>query len=149
VKGVRGRRGNQTGADDGSESGASTPTPESLDELAAAHAARPLAVNGVCQKHPDGNPSREACWGCAEAKKQRAQAEAEEKKQRRAAIDACDLCDHNGMRYKDGEAWHCDHQAETGPKTRPAAPQADEQDTRGQSVQNNTQTRQKRKEPPF
>ncbi|MCG7232761.1 hypothetical protein MHX62_01030 [Corynebacterium sp. ACRQM] len=116
VKGVRGRRGNQTGADDGSESEASNPTPESLDELAAAHAARPLAVNGVCQKHPDGNPSREACWGCADAKKQRAQAEAEEKKQRRAAIDACDLCDHNGMRSKDGEAWHCDHKPETSPK---------------------------------
>lgn len=87
-----------------------TPTPESLDELAAAHAARPLAVNGVCQKHPLGNLTHEPCWGCADAKKQRAQAEAEEKQSRRDAIDACTLCDDNGMYYANGTARRCNHQ---------------------------------------
>ena len=149
VKGVRGKRGNQTAANDDSESEASNPPPQNLDELAAATAARPLAVNGVCQKHPLGNLTNEPCWGCADAKRQRAQAEAEAKAKRRAAIDACDLCDDAGMQSQGGKAWRCDHQTETSPEHRPEAPQTDEHNPRGQSVQKHKQTRQKPKEPPF
>ncbi|HAT1504232.1 TPA: hypothetical protein I8W56_002322 [Corynebacterium striatum] len=112
VEGVRGRRGNQTAADDGAESDGSKPPPESLDELAAATAARPLAVNGVCQKHPLGNLTHEPCWGCADAKKQRAHTEVVAKVQRRAAIDACNLCDDNGIRYANGQAHRCTHKPE-------------------------------------
>ncbi|HCD1917627.1 TPA: hypothetical protein NBI62_000854 [Corynebacterium striatum] len=89
-----------------------SPQPQNLDELAAATAARPLAVNGVCQKHPLGNLTHEPCWGCADAKKQRAHIEAVAKVQRRAAIDACNLCDDNGIRYANGQAHRCTHKPE-------------------------------------
>ena len=64
---------------------------------------------------------------------------------RRAAIDACDLCDGNGMRYEAGEAWRCDHNTTAGPNRRPAGPQTGEHDARAQLPQ----TRQKRKQAPF
>ena len=94
-----------------------TPTPPTnLDELAAATAARPLAVNGVCQKHPLGNLTHEPCWGCADAKKQRAHAEAEAKTQRRAAIDACTQCDDLGyVKVANGTVAKCTHQPMKGP----------------------------------
>ncbi|WP_412100182.1 hypothetical protein [Corynebacterium aurimucosum] len=59
---------------------------------------------------------------------------------RRAAIDSCALCDDNGMRYQDGEAWRCDHNPETRPNHGPAAPQADKHNTSGQSPQNTSST---------
>lgn len=107
VKGVRGKRGNQTAANDSSESDASNPPPQSLDELAAAHAARTR-----CPKHqhiPAGEWVEEDCREC---QKLRQGAEAEAEREREAALKArqeCDLCDPNGMRYKDGQAWRCDH----------------------------------------
>lgn len=147
VKGVRGKRGNQTAANDGSESEASNPPPQSLDELAAAHAARTR-----CPKHqhiPAGEWVEEDCREC---QKLREGAEAEAEREREAALKArqeCDLCDPNGMRYEDGQAWRCDHQPETAPKHGPAAPQTDKQRNRGQSPQNDKPKRQKPKEPPF
>ncbi|MDK6807719.1 hypothetical protein QP365_09070 [Corynebacterium aurimucosum] len=68
---------------------------------------------------------------------------------RRHAIDACDLCDDNGMRYQDGEAWRCDHNPETRPNRGPAAPQSNKQHIDGQSPQTTTPKPHKRKEAPF
>lgn len=147
VKGVRGKRGNQTAANDGSESEASNPPPQNLDELAAAHAARTR-----CPKHQHIPAGEWVDEDCRECQKLREGAEAEAEREREAALKArrdCDLCDPNGMRYKDGQAWRCDHQADTAPKTRPEAPQADKQRTRGQSPQKHKPKRQKPKEPPF
>ena len=151
VEGVRGRRGNQTAADDGAESDESNPPPESLDELAAAHAARTR-----CPKHRHIPPDEWVDEPCRECQKLREGTEAEdaraaeaEKEARRQAIDECDLCDDNGMRYQGGEAWRCDHQSETSPKTRPEAPQTDKRHARGQSPQKRKPKRQKPKEPPF
>nr|DAS93701.1 MAG TPA: replisome organizer [Caudoviricetes sp.] len=154
-QGNRGREGvketsNPTG---GQHPNTENPQPQNLDELAAAHAASQPDPRR-CKEHQHLAPGTVPdCGRCAEARRayeesQKAE-KADRRKQRRAAIDACDRCDHNGMRYKDGEAWHCDHQAETSPKHRPEAPQSDKHATHGQSPQNNTQTRQKRKEPPF
>ncbi|WP_408930783.1 hypothetical protein ACKFR8_05215 [Corynebacterium axilliensis] len=151
VEGVRGRRGNQTAADDGAESDESNPPPQNLDELAAAHAARTR-----CPKHrhiPDGEWVDEPCREC---QKLREGTEAEdarkveaEKEARRRAIDECDLCDDNGMRYEAGEAWRCDHNTETGSNRGPAASQTDKHATSGQSPQTTTPTPHKRKEAPF
>lgn len=107
VKGVRGKRGNQAAANDSSESEASNPQPQNLDELAAAHAARTR-----CPKHqhiPAGEWVEEDCREC---QKLRQGAEAEAEREREATLKArqeCDLCDPNGMRYEDGQAWRCDH----------------------------------------
>lgn len=68
---------------------------------------------------------------------------------RRRAIDECDLCDDNGMRYQGGQAWRCDHNTETGSNRGPAASQDDQHDARAQSPQTTTPTRQKRKQAPF
>lgn len=68
---------------------------------------------------------------------------------RRAAIDACDLCDDNGMRYANGIAERCDHNTETPPNHGPAATQDDQHDAHAQSPQTDTPTRQKRKKAPF
>ena len=151
VEGVRGRRGNQTVANDDAESEASNHPPESLDELAAAYAARTR-----CPKHrhiPDGEWVDEPCRECQKLREgteaQDARKAEAEKEARRRAIDACDLCDDNGMRYQGGEAWRCDHAPETGPNHGPAAPQTDEQHDRAQSPQTTPQTRQKRKQAPF
>ena len=151
VKGVRGRRGNQTVANDGAESDASNPPPESLDELAAAYAARTR-----CPKHrhiPDGEWVDEPCRECQKLREgteaQDARKAEAEKEARRHAIDNCGLCDDNGMRYQGGEAWRCDHQTETGPNHGPAAPQADKQHARAQSPQTTTTTPHKRKQAPF
>lgn len=147
VKGVRGKRGNQTGADDGSEPEASNPPPQNLDELAAAHAARTR-----CPKHAHIPLGEWVDEDCRECQKLREGAEADEDREREAALQArreCDLCDANGMRYKDGKAWRCDHEPETSSKQGLAAAQSDKHATDGQSPQNSTQTRQKRNEPPF
>lgn len=147
VKGVRGKRGNQERADDGSEPEASNPPPRNLDELAAAHAARTR-----CPKHAHVPPGEWVDEDCRECQKLREGAEADEDREREAALQArreCDLCDANGMRYKDGKAWRCDHKPETSSKQGLAATQSDKHATDGQSPQNSTQTRQKRNEPPF
>lgn len=121
--------------------------PQNLDELAAAHAARTR-----CPKHAHIPPGEWVDEDCRECQKLREDAEADERREREAALQArreCDLCDANGMRYEDGKAWRCDHKPETGPKQGLASTQSDEHDTDGQSPQNSTQTRQRRKEPPF
>lgn len=108
---------------DGAEGGntASAPSP-SLDELAAAHAAQPTPP-GVCAKHPDGNPTGEACGGCREARLWR-EAQAEEAAAAlRRAIDACDMCDDRGLVDTTDSAGRpvavkCDH---TTPPARPTA----------------------------
>ena len=153
VEGVRGRRGNQTAANDGAESEASNPPPESLDELAAAHAASQPDPRR-CPEHQHLAPGAvPACGQCADARRAyeaQAESEAETAAQaRRHAIDNCDLCDDNGMRYQGGEAWRCDHNPETGPNHGPTAPQSDEQHARAQSPQTNTPTPHKRKQAPF
>lgn len=131
-----------------------TPTPPtSLDELAAAHAASQPDPRR-CQEHQHLAPGTVPnCGQCADARRAyeaQTESDAETAAQaRRHAIDECDLCDDNGMRYQDGEAWRCDHSAETGPNHGPAAPQDAEQPTRAQSPQTTTQTRQKRKKAPF
>lgn len=92
-------------------------SPQSLDELAAAYAA-PAYDPTRCADH-QGLPADEVpnCWQCARARK----ATEEEhlhtgdaaKAARRAAIDACGLCDENGWRLIDGVAYKCDHHAQT------------------------------------
>lgn len=107
VKGVRGKRGNQTAANDDSESEASNPPPQNLDELAAAHVARTR-----CSKHRHIPAGEWVDEDCRECQKLREGAEAEAEREREAALKArrdCDLCDPNGMRYEDGKAWRCTH----------------------------------------
>ncbi len=107
VKGVRGKRGNQTAANDSSESEASNPPPQNLDELAAAHAARTR-----CPKHQHIPAGEWVDEDCRECQKLRQGVEAEAEAEREATLKArqeCDLCDPNGMRYEDGQAWRCDH----------------------------------------
>lgn len=91
-----------------------TPTPPtSLDELAAAHAASQPDPRR-CREHqhlaPGAVPN---CGQCADARRAyeaQTESDAETAAQaRRRAIDECDLCDDNGMRYEGGEAWRCDH----------------------------------------
>lgn len=114
-QGNRGREGvketsNPTG---GQDPNTESPQPQNLDELAAATAA---SNSLVCSRHPDGNATGEACWECGQVKKRRQeteqQARDEAKAKRRAAIDACDLCDDNGIRYADGQAHRCTHKPE-------------------------------------
>lgn len=130
-----------------------TPLPTSLDELAAAHAASQPDPRR-CPEHQHLAPGAvPACGQCADARRAyeaQTESEAETAAQaRRRAIDACDLCDDNGMRYEAGEAWRCDHNPETRPNHGPAAPQTDKQHTGGQSPQTTTPSPKKRKEAPF
>ena len=148
-QGDRGREGvketsNTTG---GQEPNTENPQPKNLDELAAAHAARTR-----CPKHRHIPAGEWVDENCRECQKLRQGAEAEAEAEREAALKArqeCDLCDPNGMRYKDGKAWRCNHKPETAPKASPSAPQNGKHDTRGQSPQKNKPKRQKPKEPPF
>lgn len=57
------------------------------------------------------------------------------RKQRRAAIDACDRCDENGWVQGSNPAIKCDHKPETSPKQGPAATQSDKHSSRGKSHQ--------------
>lgn len=94
---------------DGAEGGnTEPPPPENLDELAAAHAAKPTPP-GVCPRHPDGNPTGEPCWQCRDAKLQREHAAETSKRERQASIDACPWCDDHGI-YTEGDmSARCDH----------------------------------------
>ncbi|WP_408933038.1 hypothetical protein [Corynebacterium marquesiae] len=92
----------------------------SLDELAGAtRRARQAGISDTAIKagtqeferrpHPKGpGLLRTLINDAAEAERTTRQAE-EATQARRQAIDACTLCDDNGMRYKDGQAWRCDH----------------------------------------
>lgn len=86
---------------------------DGLDALAAAHAARPVSDQYGplrCSLHPNGNPNDDPCWQCRtvkDAKTARDAAHAKEKadlqrttdQKRRAGLDSCPICDHNGYRY--------------------------------------------------
>ena len=129
--GEQGNRGTGEGVKEtsnptgGHDPNTESPQPQNLDELAAAHAARTR-----CPKHqhiPAGEWVEEDCREC---QKLRQGAEAEAEAEREAALKArqeCDLCDPNGMRYEDGQAWRCDHKPETAPNHGPAAPQKREE----------------------
>lgn len=87
-----------------------TPHFDSLEALADAHASRYL-----CDTHKHLDPKNvPPCLACkrkreaAEAKESAAKAQA--KAARRQAIDACNECDDNGIRYANGIATKCDHQ---------------------------------------
>lgn len=91
--------------------------PTSLDELAAAHAARTR-----CPKHqhiPAGEWVDEDCRECQKLREgseaQEARAAEAEKEARRAAIDACKLCDDNGIRYANSQAHRCTHEKPNEP----------------------------------
>lgn len=72
-----------------------------------------------CLRHPDGN-AREACpdcrdrreWDEADARRREAD-ELAHRRTRRAAIDACPLCDDNGMRDLGNTTVRCTHQEAT------------------------------------
>lgn len=106
-----------------------TPDPEtqpadSLSELAARYALEPKApgVYGTpddprCETHAGLNATEVPnCHRCARARewftKNSQTARAEAKTKRRAQIDACDLCDDNGMRSIPGGVARCNHQPE-------------------------------------
>lgn len=107
IRNKKGGGGRENGTANAPENSAETTPPQSLDELAAAHAARTR-----CPKHqhiPAGEWVEEDCREC---QKLRQGAEAEAEAEREAVLKArqeCDLCDPNGMRYEDGQAWRCDH----------------------------------------
>lgn len=87
------------------------PKPSSLDELAARYASEQTQKQrGICPRHPNGNPTGEPCRMCGQAKTERAEDAQAKKQARRAAIDACQLCDTNGMRLSNGQARRCTHQ---------------------------------------
>lgn len=121
-----GVKGGPGGEGEGSDESAATqtnsdatpPTPKSLDELAALHSAgQPTRKRGTCATHPNGNPNDVPCHGCATARREREQDQAKEEeqriKQRRAAIDACDWCDDNGIILTPAGATRCTHQEKT------------------------------------
>ncbi|WP_411708660.1 hypothetical protein [Corynebacterium sp. LaCa116] len=154
IRNKKGGGGRENRVANAPENSAETaPTPSSLDELAAAHAASQPDPRR-CPDHQGLAPGAvPACGQCAEARRaydERVEAESEAAAhERRQAIDECNLCDDNGMRYEGGEAWRCDHNTETVPNRGPAAPQGDQHDAQGQSPQTTPQTRQTRKQAPF
>lgn len=93
------------------------PEPQSLDDLAARYAdeldQHPDAYGTIddprCAKHKDLDRAPK-CWDCKKAGdvlKTRAE---EEKQARLDAINACTLCDDNGMRQVPGGLTRCTHQ---------------------------------------
>lgn len=114
-QGNRGREGvketsNPTG---GQEPKTENPQPQNLDELAAAHAASQPDPRR-CPDHQHLAPGTVPnCGQCAEARRahdERQQtAKADERKQRRQAINNCDHCDENGWVKGTNPARRCDH----------------------------------------
>lgn len=108
-KGLRGSGGEGETGNGSVVSVKAESSPQNLDELAAAHADRYR-----CDRHkglPDGQvPPCRACQAIREAAEESATLAADEvKAQRRAAIDACDLCDDTGHKLIDGIAYKCNH----------------------------------------
>lgn len=114
-QGNRGREGvketsNPTG---GREPNAENPQPQNLDELAAAHAASQPDPRR-CPDHQGLAPGTVPdCGKCAEARQayeeHQTAAKADERKQRRQAINSCDRCDENGWVKGTNPARRCDH----------------------------------------
>ena len=101
------------------------PLPNTLTHRVALGEGVTLATARVCPRHPDGNPSGEPCAGCADARRAAAAAEAEalqvakrarseevhrQAELKRAAIDACELCNDDG--YRAGRVCHHDPEAD-------------------------------------
>ena len=108
-KGLRGSGGEGETGNGSVVSVKAESSPQNLDELAAAHADRYR-----CDRHkglPDGQvPPCRACQAIREAAEESATLAADEAKAaRRAAIDACDLCDDTGHKLIDGIAYKCNH----------------------------------------
>lgn len=123
--GEQGNRGTGEGvketsnATGGQDPNAESPHPENLDELAAAHAASQPDPRR-CAEHQHLAPGTVPnCGRCAEARRaydERQEAEQETgRKQRRAAIDACDRCDDNGWVLHTNPAIKCDHKPRQEP----------------------------------
>lgn len=94
-------------------------TPQSLDELAAAHAASQPDPRR-CKEHQHLAPGTVPdCGRCAEARRtyeERQEAEQETtRNRRRAAIDACNRCDDNGWVQGTNPAIKCDHKPRQEP----------------------------------
>ena len=114
-QGNRGREGvketsNPTGAHD---SNTENPQPQNLNELAAAHAASQPDPRR-CPEHQHLAPGTvPKCGQCAEARRahdERQQtAKADERKQRRQAINNCNQCDENGWVKGTNPARRCNH----------------------------------------
>ena len=108
-KGLRGSGGEGETGNGSVASVKAESSPQNLDELAAAH-----ADHYRCDRHkglPDGQvPPCRACQAIREAAEESATLAADEAKAaRRAAIDACDLCDDTGHKLIDGIAYKCNH----------------------------------------
>lgn len=109
-KGGPGEREEETG-NESNRSESNDPPFQNLDELAARYASEQTQKQrGICPRHPNGNPTGEPCRMCGQAKTERAEDAQAKKQARRAAIDECELCDDNGMRYTNGQARRCTHQ---------------------------------------
>lgn len=115
-QGNRGREGvketsNPTG---GQDPNTESPQPKNLDELAAAHAASQPDPRR-CPEHQHLAPGTVPnCGQCAEARRaydeRQETAKADERKQRRQAINNCDQCDENGWVKGTNPARRCNHQ---------------------------------------
>ena len=114
-QGNRGREGvketsNPTGEQDPNTE---NPQPQNLDELAAAHAASQPDPRR-CPDHQHLAPGTVPnCGQCAEARRahdeRQETAKADERKQRRQAINNCDQCDENGWVKGTNPARRCNH----------------------------------------
>ena len=96
----------------------------SLDELArATRRARNAGISDTAIKagtheferrpHPKGPGLLRTLINDAWQQEQDTKRSKQEAQNRRAAIDECNLCDSNGMRYENGQAWRCNHQTPT------------------------------------
>ena len=97
----------------GQDPNTENPQPQNLDELAAAHAAiQPDPRRCPDHQHlaPGTVPN---CGQCAEARRaydeRQEAAKADERKQRRQAINNCNQCDENGWVKGTNPAQRCDH----------------------------------------
>lgn len=99
------------------EGGSNPPSTDLVTDLVS-----PSVVGSVgrerphCKKHPNGNPTGESCGGCGRIREwdkaqeqRRKDDELAERRNRRAAIDACKFCDHNGIRDFLNTTIRCSH----------------------------------------
>ncbi|MCG7440701.1 hypothetical protein [Corynebacterium sp. ACRPQ] len=117
--GEQGNRGTGEGVKEtsnptgGQDPNTESPQPQNLDELAAAHAASQPDPRR-CPEHQHLAPGTVPnCGQCAEARiayeEHQKAAKADERKQRRQAIDNCNQCDENGWVKGTNPARRCDH----------------------------------------
>lgn len=114
-KGGPGEKGETDGTESGAQAVTSQPHYESLDALA--DASRPNENTGAygtvddprCAKHKDLDTAP-PCWDCKKAGRLLKARAAEAKQQRLDAINACPLCDQNGMYDTGAGLARCNHQ---------------------------------------